>query len=589
MSAIIGIDLGTTNSAVAVLKNGQPEIIVNANGNRTTPSIVAFYNQTIVIGETAKSLMLSGSKACSESLACSFKRKMGTDEKIRLNQIEYTPQQVSALIIKQLKEDAERFLGEPVTEAVISVPAYFNDVERQATKDAGTIAGLEVEKIINEPTAAALAYGLENAGEEQRVLVYDLGGGTFDVTLLHMYDGIIEVKASTGDKYLGGDDFDNALVRLAVARYNETAERKIPLRPGGELSADLGRSWYYLLKLACEEVKKELSVRETGRLRLSVRSVDERDVYDFDLTITRNDFETLIRKDIERTQIYIDAALAEAKWTADSIDHILLVGGSTKIPLVKKFIHQKFGKEPQYRINPDEAVALGAAVDAGLKSGALEEDQSLVVLDVTPFSWGTSCIDKLSGEVRDGVFAKIIPAQTKIPCSREETFYTVADNQTRVDVSIYTGENELVDQNTLVQEFMIDGLPPAPAGTEAVQVEYSIDVNGNLAVAATIISTGKTERVMVKPASNRMSQTKILACQEQLRQEWDRSASRKKAWDLSEMILTHLARDGRAEIAEKLEGYLQQIDDAEQKADLDRLRQLETEITDNLFNISMEL
>ena len=589
MSAIIGIDLGTTNSAVAVLKNGQPEIIVNANGNRTTPSIVAFYNQTIVIGETAKSLMLSGSKACSESLACSFKRKMGTDEKIRLNQIEYTPQQVSALIIKQLKEDAERFLGEPVTEAVISVPAYFNDVERQATKDAGTIAGLEVEKIINEPTAAALAYGLENAGEEQRVLVYDLGGGTFDVTLLHMYDGIIEVKASTGDKYLGGDDFDNALVRLAVARYNETAERKIPLRPGGELSTDLGRSWYYLLKLACEEVKRELSVREIGRLRLSLRSLDERDVYDFDLTITRNDFETLIRKDIERTQIYIDAALAEAKWTADSIDHILLVGGSTKIPLVKKFIHQKFGKEPQYRINPDEAVALGAAVDAGLKSGALEEDQSLVVLDVTPFSWGTSCIDKLSGEVRDGVFAKIIPAQTKIPCSREETFYTVADNQTRVDVSIYTGENELVDQNTLVQEFMIDGLPPAPAGTEAVQVEYSIDVNGNLAVAATIISTGKTERVMVKPASNRMSQTKILACQEQLRQEWDRSASRKKAWDLSEMILTHLARDGRAEIAEKLEGYLQQIDDAEQKADLDRLRQLETEITDNLFNISMEL
>jgi molecular chaperone DnaK len=589
MSAIIGIDLGTTNSAVAVLKGGQPEIIVNANGNRTTPSIVAFYNQTIVIGETAKSLMLSGSKACAESLACSFKRKMGTDEKLLLNQIEYTPQQVSALIIKQLKEDAERFLGEPVIEAVISVPAYFNDVERQATKDAGTIAGLEVEKIINEPTAAALAYGLENAGEEQRVLVYDLGGGTFDVTLLHMYDGIIEVKASTGDKYLGGDDFDNALVRLAVARYNETAARKIPLRADGELSADLGRSWYYLLKLACEEVKKELSVRETGRLRLSIRSVDERDVYDFDLIITRNEFESLIAKDIERTKGYIEAALAEAKWTADSIDHILLVGGSTKIPLVKKFIHQRFGKEPQYRINPDEAVALGAAVDAGLKSGVLEEDQSLVVLDITPFSWGTSCIDKLSGEVRDGVFAKIIPAQTKIPCSREETFYTVADNQTQVDVSIYTGENELVDQNTLVQEFMIDGLPPAPAGTEAVKVEYSIDVNGSLAVAATITSTGKTERVMVKPASNRMSQTKILSCQEQLRQEWDRSASRKKAWDLSEMILTHLARDGRAEIAEKLEGYLQQIDDAEQKADLDRLRQLETEITDNLFNISMEL
>jgi molecular chaperone DnaK len=588
MGAIIGIDLGTTNSAVAVLKNGQPEIIVNANGNRTTPSIVAFYNQTIVIGETAKSLMLSGSKACAESLACSFKRKMGTDETIRLNQIEYTPQQVSALIIKQLKEDAERFLGEPVTEAVISVPAYFNDVERQATKDAGTIAGLEVEKIINEPTAAALAYGLENAGEDQRVLVYDLGGGTFDVTLLHMYDGIIEVKASTGDKYLGGDDFDNALVRFAVDRYNDAAARKIPLRAGGNVMDDLGRSRYYLLKLACEEVKKELSVRETARLRLSVRSVDEREIYDFDMAIVRSEFENLIARDIQRTQVYIDEALAEAKWAADRIDHILLVGGSTKIPWVQKFISQKFGKEPQYRINPDEAVALGAAVDAGLKSGTLEEDQSLVVMDVTPFSWGTPCIDKFLGEVRDGVFARIIPAQTKIPCSRAETFYTVADNQTQVDVSIYTGENELVDENTLVQEFMIGDLPPAPAGAEAVKVEYSIDVNGNLAVAATIVSTGKTERVMVKPAANRMSREAIRSCQEQLRLEWDRSASRKKAWDLSEMLLTHLARDGRAEIAEKLEGYLRQIDDAEQKADLERLRQLEAEVTDRLFKITMD-
>jgi molecular chaperone DnaK len=589
MSAIIGIDLGTTNSAVAVLKNGRPEIIVNADGNRTTPSIVALYNQTIVIGETAKALMLSGSKAAAESLACSFKRKMGTDEKILLNKIEYTPQQVSALIIKQLKEDAERYLGEPVKEAVISVPAYFNDIERQATKDAGTIAGLKVEKIINEPTAAALAYGLENTGVEQRVLVYDLGGGTFDVTLLHMYEGIIEVKASTGDKYLGGDDFDNALIQFAITRYNESAPERIPLPAGGDLIVALGRARYYLLKLACEEVKKELSTGETGRLRLSIRSADEQDVYDFDMVITRSEFEALIASKILRTEIYIDEALAQAKWEAESVDYILLVGGSTKIPLVKDFIRDKFQKEPQRRINQDEAVALGAAVDAGLKSGAIDEDLGLIVMDVTPFSWGTPCIDKLRGEVRDGVFAKIIPAQTKIPCSREEIFYTVADNQTQVDVSIYIGENDLVDHNTLVREFMIGDLPPAPAGTEAVKVEYSVDVNGNLTVTATVISTGKTERVIVKPAVNRMNPDTILSCREQLRQEWNRSASRKKAWGLSELILTHLTRDGRAETAEKLEEYLRQIGDAEKAADLERLRQLETEITDFLFKLSLEL
>jgi molecular chaperone DnaK len=520
MSACIGIDWGTTNSAAAVIVDGKPELVVNGDGNRITPSLVAFYQQEIIIGETAKALMRSGMSESSVCLVGSIKRQMGTDAKISFNNREYSPQQIAALILKQLKQDAERYLGTSVEEAVISVPAYFNDVERQATIDAGTIAGLKVEKIINEPTAAALAYGLGHGDAEQRILVYDLGGGTFDVTALHLYEGIIEVRASTGDKHLGGDDFDHDLIRYVLRKYQEISGKSLVASEQGDLLTELGRARYYLLKLKCEELKKQLSIVEKAPFSLSLRSSDDQTLHSFDLQITRAEFETLIQARIERTGSYLDEALALAKWTPQMIDRILLVGGSTKIPLVERFVAVKFGQKPCREINPDEAVALGAAIDAGLKRGVLDENQALIVLDVTPFSWGTPCIDKYGGEMREDVFAKIINAQTKIPCSGEETFYTIYDDQTEIDVSIYIGEADLIAENTLVQEFMVTGIPPGPAGQETVKLEYTIDVNGNLTATATVMSTGQTTRVTVKAALNRMSPAQISQSRNQLEQDW---------------------------------------------------------------------
>ncbi|MGD8399507.1 MAG: Hsp70 family protein [Bacillota bacterium] len=520
MGACIGIDLGTTNSEVAVIVDGKPELIVNGDGKRITPSLVAFYQQEIIIGETAKALMRSGMSESSVCLVSSIKRQMGTGTKIYFNNREYSPQQIAALILKQLKQDAERYLGTPVEEAVISVPAYFNDVERQATIDAGMIAGFKVEKIINEPTAAALAYGLDHGNTEQRILVYDLGGGTFDVTALHLYEGIIEVKASTGDKHLGGDDFDHDLIRYVLHKYQKISGETVVASNKGDLRTELGRARYYLLKLKCEELKKQLSTVKKAPFSLSLRSSDDHTLHSIDLQITRAEFEALIQDRIERTGLFLDEALALAKWAPQMIDRVLLVGGSTKIPLVERFIAAKFGQKPRREINPDEAVALGAAIDAGLKRGVLDENRALLVMDVTPFSWGTPCIDIYGGELRADVCTKIITAQTKIPCSGEETFYTIYENQTGIDVSIYIGEADLIAENTLVQEFIVTGIPPAPAGQETVKLEYTIDVNGNLTATATVMSTGQATRVIVKAALNRMSPTQISQSRDQLEHDW---------------------------------------------------------------------
>jgi molecular chaperone DnaK len=523
MSACIGIDLGTTNSAAAVIVGGKPELAVNSRGNRITPSLVAFYQQELIVGETAKALLLSGMNDSSLCLVGSIKRQMGTDAKINCHGREYTPQQIAALILKQLKRDAERYLGESVEEAVISVPAYFNDVERQAVIDAGKIAGLKVEKIINEPTAAALAYGLEHGEAEQRILVYDLGGGTFDVTALCLYEGIIEVKASTGNKQLGGDDFDHELIRYVLRKYRKATGKQLVTSDTADLMTQLGRARYYLLKINCEELKKKLSITELALLSLTLRSRDDREVHHLDLEITRSEFEALIRERIEQTGIYLDEALAIAKWTPEMVDRILLVGGSTKIPLVETFVTGKFGQRPLREINPDEAVALGAAVDAGLKRGLLDENQALIVMDVTPFNWGTPCIDKYGGEMRADVFAKIIKAQTPIPCVGSETFYTIYDNQTGIDVSVYIGEADLVAENTLVQEFMVTEIPAAPAGRESVKLEYTIDVNGNLTAAATVLSTGRTTQVTVKAALNRMNSAEINQNRKALERDWQKA------------------------------------------------------------------
>ncbi|HEY8463963.1 MAG TPA: Hsp70 family protein [Bacillota bacterium] len=584
MGATIGIDLGTTNSAVAVIKDGQPEILPNSNGNRTTPSVVALYNQELVIGETAKALMLSGSKDCAACLVGSVKRKMGSGEKIRLNQEEYTPQQISALILKQLKLDAERYLGEPVEEAVISVPAYFNDLERQATIDAGAIAGLKVEKIINEPTAAALAYGISYTGPEQKLLVYDLGGGTFDLTLLHLYEGIIEVKASIGDKSLGGDDFDEALIRYALNKYQDLAGKKLPVTAGANLLESLGRAWYYLLKLKCEEVKKQLSFSTKARLVLALHQEDKGESYGLNLEITRSEFEALIAKQVQKTGHYIAEALTIAGWSRDDLDTVLLVGGSTRIPMVQQFVSGATGKKPQLGINPEEAVALGAAIDAGLKQGTLDENQALIVMDVTPFTWGTACTDIYNGVLREGMFARIINAQTKIPCSGRDIFYTVADGQTQLDGSIYIGESDFVKDNTLVQEFIITGIPPAPAGQEAVQLEFWIDVNGNLTATATVKSTGQTSQVTVKAALNRMSPAEVVQSKQQLNREWKQSDCCKKAKYLINLLQSHQEKFPVAAAQDRLEVFFEQIQAALLDYNLERLNELERKIRDYLVN-----
>mgnify|MGYP000900645516 CR=1 FL=1 len=587
MGRIIGIDLGTTNSAMAIVKNGKPEILVNANGSRTTPSVVALYNNQIEVGEEAKELMKSGSKEYADGLVHSVKRKMGTDERYNLGGKEYTPQQISAIILKKLKADAEKILGEPVTEAVISVPAYFNDAERQATKDAGAIAGLKVEKIINEPTAAALAYGLEHSAQEQKVLVYDLGGGTFDVTVLHLYEGIAEVKASTGDKHLGGDDFDNELIRYIVHRFKTETGQDLRLKESDDLVEMLGHARYNLLKYELENAKKKLSFSNRSQVFVSMTSDNKMEHYILDLEVTRTEFEELIKDYIKRTGVYIDQALEAAKWTKDEIDVVLLVGGSTRIPLVEKFLEGKFGKKIRRDINPDEAVALGAAIDAALNEGTLDENESLIAMDITPYTWGTVCVTKYKGILRDGVFARIINAQTKIPCTGRGTFYTLHDNQTEIDVSIYIGESDFVYENTKIKEFYVTGIPPAPAGKEGINLEYTIDVNGTLTATATILSTGQQHQVMVKSSEIRLSEEEVQTFQKGLNTLWQESECTKQAWVLKELINKKMQQYDDPAIRQRLGEYLKRVQDAEQVQDLDELRTIDEEVTNYIFQIDL--
>ena len=587
MGRIIGIDLGTTNSAMAIVKNGKPEILVNANGSRTTPSVVALYNNQIEVGEEAKELMKSGSKEYADGLVHSVKRKMGTDERYNLGGKEYTPQQISAIILKKLKADAEKILGELVTEAVISVPAYFNDAERQATKDAGAIAGLKVEKIINEPTAAALAYGLEHSAQEQKVLVYDLGGGTFDVTVLHLYEGIAEVKASTGDKHLGGDDFDNELIRYIVHRFKTETGQDLRLKESDDLVEMLGHARYNLLKYELENAKKKLSFSNRSQVFVSMTSDNKMEHYILDLEVTRTEFEELIKDYIKRTGVYIDQALEAAKWTKDEIDVVLLVGGSTRIPLVEKFLEGKFGKKIRRDINPDEAVALGAAIDAALNEGTLDENESLIAMDITPYTWGTVCVTKYKGILRDGVFARIINAQTKIPCTGRGTFYTLHDNQTEIDVSIYIGESDFVYENTKIKEFYVTGIPPAPAGKEGINLEYTIDVNGTLTATATILSTGQQHQVMVKSSEIRLSEEEVQTFQKGLNTLWQESECTKQAWVLKELINKKMQQYDDPAIRQRLGEYLKRVQDAEQVQDLDELRTIDEEVTNYIFQIDL--
>ncbi|MDI6560333.1 molecular chaperone DnaK [Bacillus sp. FSL W7-1034] len=475
MSKIIGIDLGTTNSCVAVLEGGEPKVIANAEGARTTPSVVAFKNGERQVGEVAKRQSITN-----PNTIMSVKRHMGTDYKVEVEGKNYTPQEISAIILQHLKSYAEAYLGEEVTKAVITVPAYFNDAERQATKDAGKIAGLEVERIINEPTAAALAYGLDKTDEDQTILVYDLGGGTFDVSVLELGDGVFEVRSTAGDNRLGGDDFDQVIIDHLVAEFKK--------ENGIDLSKD--KMALQRLKDAAEKAKKDLSGVSSTQISLPFITAGDAGPLHLELTLTRAKFEELSAELVERTMTPVRQSLKDAGLSASEIDKVILVGGSTRIPAVQEAIKKETGKEPHKGVNPDEVVALGAAIQGGVITGDVKD---VVLLDVTPLSLGI--------ETMGGVFTKLIERNTTIPTSKSQVFSTAADNQTAVDIHVLQGERPMAADNKTLGRFQLTDIPPAPRGVPQIEVSFDIDKNGIVNVRAKDMGTGKEQNITIKSSS----------------------------------------------------------------------------------------
>ncbi|NKE05157.1 molecular chaperone DnaK [Mesobacillus selenatarsenatis] len=475
MSKIIGIDLGTTNSCVAVLEGGEPKVIPNPEGNRTTPSVIAFKNGERQVGEVAKRQAITN-----PNTIISIKRHMGTDHKVEAEGKEYSPQELSAVILQYLKSYAEDYLGEPVTKAVITVPAYFNDAERQATKDAGRIAGLEVERIINEPTAAALAYGLDKMDEDQTILVYDLGGGTFDVSILELGDGVFEVKSTAGDNRLGGDDFDQVIIDYLVEQFKK--------ENGIDLSKD--KMALQRLKDAAEKAKKDLSGVTSTQISLPFITAGEAGPLHLEVNLTRAKFEKLSADLVERTMGPTRQALKDAGLSPSELDKVILVGGSTRIPAVQEAIKKETGKDPHRGVNPDEVVAMGAAIQGGVISGDVKD---VVLLDVTPLSLGI--------ETMGGVFTKLIDRNTTIPTSKSQVFSTAADNQTAVDIHVLQGERSMASANKTLGRFQLTDIPPAPRGVPQVEVTFDIDKNGIVNVRAKDLGTNKEQQITIKSST----------------------------------------------------------------------------------------
>ena len=479
MSKIIGIDLGTTNSCVAVMEGGKPTVIANTEGARTTPSVVAFTkNGERLVGEPAKRQAVTNA----ENTISSIKRDMGTDRGRTIEGKKYSPQQISAMILQKLKADAESYLGEKVTEAVITVPAYFNDAQRQATKDAGKIAGLDVKRIINEPTAAALAYGLDNE-KEQKIMVYDLGGGTFDVSIIEIGDGVIEVLSTNGDTHLGGDDFDQKIIDWMVAEFKNAN--------GVDLSTD--KMAMQRLKEAAEKAKKELSSATTTNINLPFISMNANGPLHFDMNLSRAKFDELTHDLVERTAIPVQNALKDAGITAADLGKVLLVGGSTRIPAVQEKVKQLTGHEPNKSLNPDECVALGASVQGGKLAGDAGAGD-ILLLDVTPLS--------LSIETMGGVATRLIERNTTIPTKKSQIFSTAADNQSAVDINVVQGERQFARDNKSLGQFRLDGIAPAPRGIPQIEVTFDIDANGIVNVSAKDLGTGKEQHITITAGSN---------------------------------------------------------------------------------------
>ena len=479
MSKIIGIDLGTTNSCVAVMEGGKPVVIANTEGARTTPSVVAFTKTgERLVGEPAKRQAVTNA----EKTISSIKREMGTESKKAIDDKKYSPQEISAMILQKLKADAENYLGEKVTEAVITVPAYFNDAQRQATKDAGKIAGMDVKRIINEPTAAALAYGLDNE-KEQKIMVYDLGGGTFDVSIIEIGEGVIEVLSTSGDNRLGGDDFDQKITDYMLAEFKNTE--------GIDLSND--KMALQRLKEAAEKAKKELSSATTTNINLPFITATAEGPKHFDMNLTRAKFDELTHDLVERTAVPVQNALKDAGLTASELGQVLLVGGSTRIPAVQDKVKQLTGKEPSKSLNPDECVALGASIQGGKLAGDAGAGE-ILLLDVTPLT--------LSIETMGGVATRLIERNTTIPTKHSQIFSTAADNQTAVDINVVQGERQFVRDNKSLGQFRLDGIPPARRGVPQIEVTFDIDANGIVNVSAKDLGTGKEQHITITAGSN---------------------------------------------------------------------------------------
>ena len=519
MSKIIGIDLGTTNSCVAVMEGNEAKVITNPEGNRTTPSVVAFKNGERIVGDAAKRQLITN-----KNTVYSIKRLMGTSETVELEGKRYTPQEVSAMILSYLKDYAESYLGEKVTEAVITVPAYFNDAQRQATKDAGKIAGLEVKRIINEPTASALAFGLDkDQSKEQKILVYDLGGGTFDVSILDIADGTFEVLSTAGDTHLGGDDFDNKIIDWLADNFKK--------EHGVDLKND--KMALQRLKEAAEKAKKDLSGMVQTQISLPFISAGAEGPLHLEATLSRAQFDEMTKDLVERTMIPVRNAMSDAKLSSGDLDQVLLVGGSTRIPAVQEAVRRELGKEPNKSVNPDECVALGAAIQGGVIAGDVKD---VLLLDVTPLSLGI--------ETLGGVMTVLIPRNTTIPASKSQIFSTAADNQPAVDIHVLQGERPMANDNKTLGNFQLDGIAPARRGVPQIEVTFDIDVNGIVNVSAVDKATNKKQSITIKNSSG-LSEEEI--------DRMVKDAEAHKAEDD--------ARKADIETKNKAEAYINQIDE----------------------------